>query len=108
MATLEDVVSEQEARQYKHGAGDFDRFAAAVRHLLEAKAVEKGYNETGVDGPNVVDDFCESNFRGHRLGEVLYKILRFQRKGLPEDLEKAAAWLFLEWRAVDKRKAVQR
>ena len=84
--------------------GSFDAFSAAVRLLLEGKAEKKGYNSTGTDGVNPVDDFCEQFFKGHRLGEVLYKLLRFQRLGLPEDLEKAAAWLFLEWRAAQARK----
>ena len=76
----------------------FAFFCAKVRDTMSGTAVTKGYNATGPDGSNPLDDFCGAFFPDHRLGEVVYKCVRFKRKRLLEDLEKAAAWLFLEWR----------
>lgn len=84
----------------------FDAFVNAVRALMERVSNEKGYNDHGVDGPNPLDDFCAKWFPTHRLGEVVYKCVRFQRKRDIEDLEKAAAWLFLEWRAAKRAQSV--
>ena len=84
-------------------ADSFVAFCAAVESALAGKATDKGYHGGGPDSPNPLDDFSERFFPGHRLGEVLYKCVRFRKKGNVEDLEKAAAWLFLEWRAAKKQ-----
>ena len=76
----------------------FISFCAKVRDTMSGTAETKGYHDKGPDGPNPLADFCGAFFPGHRLGEVVYKCVRFKRKRLLEDLEKAAAWLFLEWR----------
>lgn len=77
----------------------FDNFILAVRETMESKAASKGYNPTGIDGPNVLFDFVTSFAgAGHALGEIVYKARRFASKRDPEDLVKIAAWAFLAWR----------
>jgi len=77
----------------------FEVFCSEVKALMEGPVVQmKGYNSSGVDGPNELDKLIHSHFPGHSLGEVVYKCIRFKAKGDITDLEKAAAWLFLEWR----------
>ena len=70
-----------------------------VKNMLDQKAYEKGYNPTGADGENRVYEFVREFIGGHPdshpLGEVVYKIVRYVRLRNPEDLDKAAAWLFL-------------
>lgn len=75
----------------------FDEFTQAVRDTMEGTASGKGYNQTGVDGPNALYDFVHEvvGGDGHAIGEIIYKVKRFARKGNPEDLVKAAAWAFL-------------
>ena len=77
----------------------FQSFAGAVENLMTTSAESKGYNQTGVDGPNEVFDFITSHVGdGHALGEMIFKVLRYDRKRNPEDLLKVAAWAFLMWR----------
>ena len=76
----------------------YNDFCNAVRGLLDKGAAEKGYSKGGADGENPVNDFMQVQFPGHSLGEVLYKCLRYQAMGNREDLEKAAAWLYLVWK----------
>lgn len=74
----------------------FEDFSGAVRDLVEGKAQDKGYNETGPDGPNELFDFVYGIAGdGHALGEIVYKAKRYARKHNPEDLLKAAAWAYL-------------
>lgn len=80
-------------------------FFAAIREKLAGKAESKGYARDGDGSP--LYDFVSSHIaRGgdaHGLGEVVYKIVRYQAKGDLEDLEKAAAWIFLAWDAEQRR-----
>lgn len=87
--------------QQKH---TFDIFIRNVKDKLENTAKEKDYNIGGVDSPNLLDLMTHKHFSGHSLGEVVYKCIRFRAKGDTTDLEKAAAWLFLEWRNALKDK----
>ena len=77
----------------------FIEFAGKIRSLLDAQASEKGYSGEGADGPNELYEFVRKHIGGnphaHALGEIIYKVIRFAARGNPEDLEKAAAWLFL-------------
>ena len=75
----------------------FDEFMADVRALLEPTASGKGYNRTGVDGPNDLYRFVAGTVGGdgHAIGEVIYKMVRYGAKQNPEDVKKAAAWCFL-------------
>jgi ABC-type glycerol-3-phosphate transport system substrate-binding protein len=78
----------------------FDEFIAAVKELLEPTAAGKGYNITGVDGPNELYDFVHgiAGGNGHALGEIIYKVRRYASKNDPKDIAKIAAWAFLIWR----------
>ncbi len=75
----------------------FDKFVEEVRGLLEPTASGKGYNSTGVDGPNDLYAFVQSmaDGHGHALGEIVYKARRYAAKGNREDVLKIAAWAFL-------------
>jgi len=75
----------------------FDQFVSEVRGLLEPTASGKGYNSTGVDGPNDLYDFVKTMSGGHQhaLGEIVYKARRYAAKGNREDVLKIAAWAFL-------------
>lgn len=75
----------------------FYEFMAEVRVLIESKAEDKGYNESGSDS-NPLMEFDLKFFPGHAAGEVLYKLVRYQAKRDKTDLTKAAAWLYLIWR----------
>jgi len=77
----------------------FIEFTGKVKSLLEGQASDKGYSQGGADGRNELYEFIQkhvgANPHAHALGEVIYKVVRFAARGNPEDLEKAAAWLFL-------------
>lgn len=77
---------------------NFARFVLAVEQMLSGAATSKGYNDTGVNGPNQLMDFTEKFCGGHASGEVVYKVVRYRAKNDDVDLVKAAAWLFLMWR----------
>lgn len=85
----------------------FDQFTAAVRASMEGTASDKGYNLTGVDGPNALYDFVHDTVGGdgHAIGEIIYKAKRYARKGNPEDLVKAAAWAYLVLKHRDEQVA---
>jgi hypothetical protein len=83
-------------------ARDYATFAAEVAKLMDGTAAGKGYNRTGLDGPNRLFEFVLDNIGAgaptHALGEVVYKCQRYASKKNPEDILKAAAWCFLIWR----------
>lgn len=80
-------------------ARTFDRFVSEVRALLEPTASGKGYSATGVDGPNRLYEFVRSfGTQHHALGEIVYKAVRYNAKGNPEELLKIAAWAWLAWK----------
>lgn len=83
----------------------FDDFAKRVRGLCDGTAGDKGYNTTGVDGPNALFDstFDITGDYGHALGEIVYKARRYAARKNPEDLLKAAAWAFLVLRHADQQ-----
>lgn len=76
----------------------FSDFWNEIEKLLDRVAREKGYNDTGVDGPNQLFAFIASQGLTHAEGEAVYKIVRWHTKRDPIDLLKAAAWCFLMWR----------
>lgn len=76
----------------------FEVFCSEVSAIMTQAAESKGYNEGGPNAPNQLDDFMEKHFAGHALGEAAYKLVRYQAKNDPNDLIKAAAWIYLEWR----------
>lgn len=86
--------------------GAFQVFAKRVQHILESKAEDKGYRigEDPRPGGSLYS-FVEAHFGkgNHPMGEVVYKIVRAHETGKLEDLEKAAAWLFLVWARSDTR-----
>lgn len=77
----------------------FDDYCAEVRGTMDGKAKDKNYSQNGVDGQNKLYEFVRDTVggheHGHALGEMIYKVVRFARKGNDEDLVKAAAWGFL-------------
>lgn len=75
---------------------EFGAFSAAVRDTIEGKALAKGY--ASEDDGSVLRKFVDQFFPGHALGEVVYKAVRYSRKGDPTDLIKIAAWAYLVWR----------
>jgi len=76
----------------------FEEFSVEVREQLEGKARRKGYNETGVEGRNLLFEFNFQFFPGHAQGEIVYKLVRGLEKKDPEDLVKVAAWAYLIWK----------
>ena len=81
--------------QVKHES--FEDFMEQARELVMDRAKEKGYNDKGED-KNELMSFTNQFFPGHPYGEVLYKLIRYQRKKNKEDLLKAAAWIYLIWK----------
>ena len=78
----------------------FPSFCEAVSDLLDQQAADKGYNQTGLSGPNLLYALV-SNMAGgpgHALGEVVFKAIRYSRRRDPNDLLKIAAWSYLVWR----------
>ncbi len=80
----------------------FDEFISQMHEFCGGTAASKGYNSTGVDGHNTVYHFVQEEVsmgtHAHGLGEIIYKVLRYQRRRNPEDLIKIAAWAFLVWK----------
>jgi len=76
----------------------FKEFVEDVSALLGGTASGKGYSE-GPDAPGELYDFVMRNVGGsphaHALGEIIYKVVRYARKGNVEDIKKAACWAFL-------------
>ncbi len=81
------------------GDQQFPAFCEAVRKLLAETAASKGYNQTGLDGPNPLYQFVSETVGGpgHALGEMIFKIRRYAARRDPEDLVKIAAWAYLVW-----------
>jgi hypothetical protein len=84
-----------QAFQTQHGS--FEEFMEEARELVLGRAKEKGYNDKGED-KNDLMAFTNQFFPGHAYGEVVYKLIRYQRKKNKEDLLKAAAWIYLIWK----------
>ena len=80
----------------------FEKFVQQMHEFCGGTAASKGYNSTGVDGHNAVYHFVQEEVgmgtHGHGLGEIVYKVLCYQRRRNPEDLIKIAAWAFLVWK----------
>ena len=77
----------------------FPSFCEAVRALLDEMAAKKGYNQTGLAGPNLMYAFVAETAGGpgHALGEIIYKTRRYAARRDSEDLVKIAAWAYLVW-----------
>ena len=75
-------------------APPFASFCEAVRELLDETAADKGYQRTGLTGPNPMYACVAETVGGpgHALGEIVYKVRRYAARGNPEDLLKVAAW----------------
>lgn len=78
----------------------YQQFTEEVHHLLNGKAEEKHYNQTGPDSQNKLYEFVQDTIGsdGHALGEIVYKVKRYAALGNPEDILKVAAWAFLVWK----------
>ena len=74
-----------------------------VQGLFEKRfrgdAAAKGYNQTGLTGPNPMYAFVAETAGGpgHALGEIIYKTRRYAARRDSEDLVKIAAWAYLVW-----------
>lgn len=78
-------------------------FISLLRDMLAEKAVSKGYREDENYGrSNELMAFTDKHFPGHALGEVVYKVVRYQTVKDPQDLVKAAAWAALKWMEATK------
>lgn len=75
---------------------NLEYFQNEVSKILLKTAQEKGYG-TEEEGGRELYDFIHDNFNrdGHALGEIVYKAIRYRKKGEMEDLIKIAAWAFL-------------
>jgi len=68
-----------------------DEFDREVKAILERKSRSKGYD----GGYGQLWKLCRE--LPHPLGEIIYKVIRYHRKGIPEDLVKIAGWAKLVW-----------
>lgn len=83
----------------------FVDFMRNVHGLVEGTAKSKGYSAGGSEGQNILYDAVYSVAgNGHALGEIMYKCVRYGRKGLLEDVYKIAAWAYLIVRHGQKEK----
>jgi hypothetical protein len=75
----------------------FNEFVTEIRDICEKVAKDKGYNDTGVEGKNDLYEFVQgiSQTDSHAIGEIIYKAVRYTKKGDKRDLVKIAAWAFL-------------
>jgi hypothetical protein len=97
----------RQSQSHKTRAADVPAFAADVeRQLLGGAAGKKGYNVGGADAKNPLYEFVlgTTGDHGHAMGECIYKIVRYQKRRNPEDVLKAAAWLFLIYRYHQERR----
>jgi len=80
-------------------APPFASFCEAVRELLDETAADKGYQRTGLTGPNPVYACVAETAGGpgHALGKIINKVRRYAARGNREDLVKVAAWAYLVW-----------
>lgn len=70
---------------------EISTFDAQVAAKLGSAAASKGY-----DGPaGQLVSLCDT--LPHAVGEIIYKAVRYARKGDPDDLVKIAAWAELIW-----------
>lgn len=69
----------------------FESFTAGARRLMDEVAKEKGYDSDLLS-------FCQKMRLTHAEGEIIYKLVRYNRKRNPEDLLKIAAWAYLMWK----------
>lgn len=76
--------------------GSMNRFFNEVRTIFQ-EAQQKGYSRGAEGDGRDLLDFIKTHFGNHATGEAVYKLVRFQKKGDPKDLLKAAAWIFLIW-----------
>jgi hypothetical protein len=85
----------------------YKEFIVQVERLLGGTASGKGYSERA-DAPlelyDFVAEYVGGNKHGHALGEIIYKTVRFARKGNVEDILKAAAWAFLVAKHFEREK----
>ena len=76
-------------------------FLTELNNLLEETAKEKGYSDQGTEGDNKLYEFIHGQLGNgshvHALGEIVYKVVRYNSKKNPEDLVKIAAWALLVW-----------
>lgn len=73
----------------------FSQFMREVAEKLGGEASSKGYSDGGPDGRNPLFEVTGVE---HACGEIVYKAVRFRRKGDPNDMLKAAAWAYLAWK----------
>ncbi len=76
-------------------ASAYTAFCARAGTLLNGRADEKGYAARG-DGRDLMDFIADRGLT-HAEGEIIYKVLRWHSRRNPEDLQKIAAWAFLEY-----------
>ncbi len=87
----------------------FNEFVTKVREKCDGAAREKGYNMDGVEGrTNELYSFIQniSNSDSHAIGEIIYKAVRYSKKGDKDDLVKIAAWAFLVYKFGFSRLAI--
>ena len=91
---------ETESRNFKDpfpeaDCDPFQTFCSSVQLLVTKVAESKGYRGISIEPSR----FIQQHFgNGHMVGEIILKLVRYQRRGDQEDLLKAAGWLFILWR----------
>lgn len=76
-------------------------FYEEMRAVLTKRSDREGYNK-GDDG-TLLNEFTETFFGGHALGEIVYKAVNYQRTKDEIELVKIASWAFLKWRRERER-----
>lgn len=71
-------------------------FHKSLDEILLFAAKTKGYHGAATDGRKLFDEAHTENY-GHPIGEIKYKLRRFQSTRDPIDIVKVAAWAFLIW-----------
>ncbi len=75
---------------------DLEEFFVHMEAVLVKRSSEEGY--TKGDEGDLLNEFTETFFDGHAMGEIVYKAANYQRTKDEIELVKIASWAFLKWR----------
>jgi hypothetical protein len=80
-------------------------FCEELERCLGTDALNKGYSTASEQGGRELFDDTHKYAPGHASGEIMYKIIRFDKLHTEKDMIKIAAWAFLKWDAEMRKKA---
>ncbi len=75
---------------------DLKSFLSHMMDTLRGRSRKEGYDK-GDEGV-LLNEFAETYFGGHALGEIVYKAVNYQATRDELELVKIASWAFLKWR----------